>query len=122
MPNSLAMKPRAAALLFCASAVVAWAQPSPLPAPTFAPPNLSPAGVESLASGCAICHGPSGKPAPGSQLDALAGRNAREIVEAMIAFKTGQRPATVMHQISKGYSDAEIEAMARWFASRGRSR
>jgi cytochrome c553 len=98
------------------------AQPSPLPAPTFAPPNLSPQGVESLASGCAICHGPGGHPAPGSQLEPLAGRKARDIVDAMNAFKTGQRPATVMHQISKGYSDAEIEAMARWFAQQGRAR
>jgi len=27
-----------------------------------------------------------------------------------------------MHQISKGYSDAEIEAMARWFEHQGRAR
>ena len=107
--------------MLCAAAL-AHSQPSPLPAPTFAPPDLSPRGVESLASGCAICHGPGGRPAPGSQLEALAGRKAREIIDAMKAFKTGEKPATVMHQISKGYSDAEIEAMARWFEHQGRAR
>ena len=121
MPEFLSMR-RSVASALCAAAGLAVAQPSPLPAPTFAPPNLSPQGVESLASGCAICHGPGGHPAPGSQLEPLAGRKARDIVDAMNAFKTGQRPATVMHQISKGYSDAEIEAMARWFAQQGRAR
>jgi len=121
MPKALLTR-RIAGAGLCAAAGLAVAQPSPLPAPTFAPPNLSPQGVESLASGCAICHGPGGKPATGSQLGALAGRKARDIVDAMHAFKTGQRPATVMHQISKGYSDAEIEAMAQWFAAQGLSR
>jgi len=121
MSNSWVMS-RCAVLALCLGAGGAIAQPSPLPAPTFAPPNLSPRGVEALAAGCAICHGPAGHPAPGSQLGPLAGRSARDIVEAMSAFKMGQRPATVMHQISKGYSEAEIEAMARWFASQGRAR
>lgn len=35
----------------------------------------------------------------------------------MNAFKTGIRPATVMHQISKGYSDAQIELLAAYFAA-----
>jgi len=121
MPKFLSL-PRSVACALGAAAGLAAAQPSPLPAPTFAPPNLSPQGVESLASGCAICHGPAGRPAPGSQLGPLAGLKARDFVEAMNAFKTGRRPATVMHQVSKGYSEAEIEAMARWFEQQGRAR
>jgi cytochrome c553 len=38
----------------------------------------------------------------------------------MRAFRDGKRPATVMHQIAKGYSDAQIEAMASWFAAQPR--
>jgi cytochrome c553 len=38
----------------------------------------------------------------------------------MRAFRDGQRPATVMHQIAKGYSDAEIEAIAGWYAAQKR--
>ena len=68
MPKSRVMKGRAAIAMLCAGAGLAGAQPSPLPAPTFARPNLSPAGVESLASGCAVCHGPGGHPAPGTTL------------------------------------------------------
>jgi cytochrome subunit of sulfide dehydrogenase len=106
-------------LLLVLAATTALAQE---PAPSFAAPNLSPAGVRSLAMNCAICHGPDGRAQPGSAVSALAGRDAREIVEAMAAFKQGARPATVMHQIAKGYSDAEIEAMARWFAGQREAR
>ena len=35
----------------------------------------------------------------------------------MQAFKRGKRPATVMHQIAKGYSDAQIDALAAYFAA-----
>jgi cytochrome c553 len=38
----------------------------------------------------------------------------------MRAFRDGSRPATVMHQIAKGYTDAQIDAMAAWFAAQKR--
>ena len=38
----------------------------------------------------------------------------------MRAFRDGKRPATVMHQIAKGYTDAQIDAMAAWFAAQKR--
>jgi cytochrome c553 len=113
-------KPSLAAAFALACTLPVLAQQAGLPAPRFAPPNLTPKGVAALAADCAICHGPGGHPAPGSSVASLAGRPAREIVEAMAAFKGGQKPASVMHQISKGYSDAEIDAMARWFAARPR--
>jgi cytochrome c553 len=46
----------------------------------------------------------------------LSGRAAAEIVAQMQAFKSGQRPATVMDRIAKGLTDAEIEAIAAWYA------
>jgi cytochrome c553 len=36
----------------------------------------------------------------------------------MRAFRDGSRPATVMHQIAKGYSDQQIELIADYFARR----
>jgi cytochrome subunit of sulfide dehydrogenase len=33
----------------------------------------------------------------------------------MRAFQSGQRDATVMDRIAKGYSEAEIEAIANWY-------
>ena len=90
------------------------------PAPRFAPPNLSPAGVRALAANCAQCHGTDGHPAPGSILPPLAGRDARELENRLSDFKDGRVPATVMDQIARGYSDAEIAALADYFARRGR--
>lgn len=73
-----------------------------------------------LAAGCAICHGTQGKPAPGAPLIPLAGLPRDHIATQMRAFREGQRPATVMHQIAKGYSDPQIEAIAAWFAAQPR--
>ena len=90
-------------------------QPAP-PAPAFAASNLSPKGVQALAGNCAACHGTGGRAAAGSAVPGLAGRPAAELTQLMAQFKAGQRPATVMHQISKGYSDAEIAAMSEHFS------
>jgi len=73
-----------------------------------------------LASACAICHGTQGKPAPDAPLIPLAGLPQDHIATQMRAFRDGKRPATVMHQIAKGYTDAQIDAMAAWFASQKR--
>ncbi len=69
-----------------------------------------------LAAGCAICHGTEGKAATPNVIP-LAGLPREHIATQMRAFRDGQRPATVMHQIAKGYSDAQIDAMAAWFAA-----
>jgi cytochrome c553 len=34
----------------------------------------------------------------------------------MKAFREAKREATIMHQIAKGYGEAETAAMAAWFA------
>jgi cytochrome c553 len=47
----------------------------------------------------------------------LAGYKADDMLAAMQAFKSGQRPATVMDRIAKGYSDDEIRAIAAWYAA-----
>lgn len=72
-----------------------------------------------LASACAICHGTSGQAATKDSIP-LAGLPREHIATQMRAFRDGSRPATVMHQIAKGYSDAQIDAMAAWFAAQKR--
>ena len=73
-----------------------------------------------LAAACAICHGTDGKPAPGAPLIPLAGLPQDHIATQMRAFRDGRRPATVMHQIAKGYTDPQIDALAAWFAAQKR--
>jgi cytochrome subunit of sulfide dehydrogenase len=75
--------------------------------------------ARNLASGCAICHGTDGHAATKDVLP-LAGLAREHIATQMRAFRDGQRPATVMHQIAKGYTDAQIDALAAWFSSQKR--
>lgn len=70
-----------------------------------------------LAATCANCHGTGGRAVDAATVPGLAGMPASYIVEQMKAFKAGTRPATVMHQLSKGFSDAQIESVAAYFAA-----
>ena len=86
-----------------------------------APPALAQdAGARNLAAACAICHGTQGTPPAGAPVVPLAGLPQSHIATQMRAFRDGSRPATVMHQIAKGYTDAQIDAMAAWFATQKR--
>ena len=76
--------------------------------------------VKSLTATCANCHGTNGRAVEGSAVPGLAGLNAAYTIEQMKAFKSGARQATVMHQIAKGYSDTQVEAIAGYFAAQPR--
>jgi len=86
----------ALAFLFCVSSACAQ---SP------APPG---------ASSCSGCHG-----AAGVEIPSLSGLSADEIAQAMGAFKSGARPATLMNRLAKGFSESETRAIAQWLASQG---
>jgi cytochrome subunit of sulfide dehydrogenase len=77
---------------------------------TAAPPSAA-----MLANACGGCHGTHGVSA-GMSMPSLAGQSKEFFTTAMKKFKSGERPATVMGRLSKGYSDAEIDAMADFFA------
>ena len=68
-----------------------------------------------LAAACANCHGTNGNAVEGGFN--LAGYPRDRLIDTMAAFKSGQRPATLMHQIAKGYTDEQIAAMADYFAA-----
>ena len=61
---------------------------------------------------CSGCHG-----AAGVKIPSLTGLTADQITEAMGAFKSGARPATLMNRLAKGFSEAETRAIAQWLAS-----
>jgi cytochrome c553 len=49
-------------------------------------------------------------------MPSLAGQPKAQIVEQMKAFRDGKRPATIMHQLAKGYTDQQIELVADFFS------
>lgn len=71
--------------------------------------------VKVWAAACANCHGTNGQALPGHE--SLAGKDKADIAQKMLDFKAGRKPATLMHQISKGYSDEQIQEIAAYFAA-----
>jgi cytochrome c553 len=56
-----------------------------------------------------------GQAQPG--MPSLAGQSKDELVRKMQDYKAGRLPATLMHQLAKGYTDEQIEAIAAYFAA-----
>ena len=73
--------------------------------------------MRSLAATCANCHGTDGRTTEGSAIPSLVGMPKSYMVMQMKAFKEGTRPATVMHQITKGITDQQIDSIANYFAA-----
>lgn len=73
--------------------------------------------VRALAANCSNCHGTGGRAIDGGVVPGIAGMPAPYMVNQMKAFKSGARAAAVMHQIAKGYSDAQLEQLAAYFAA-----
>jgi cytochrome c553 len=71
--------------------------------------------ARSLAATCANCHGTGGQ-ARGA-VPSLAGQPKADIVQKMNDFRDGKRQATIMHQLAKGYTPAQVDAIAGWFAA-----
>jgi sulfide dehydrogenase cytochrome subunit len=71
-----------------------------------------------IAANCANCHGTDGRSR--AAIPSLAGQDAAVIVQRMKEFRDGRRAATVMQQLAKGYTDAQIEAAAAYFAAQAK--
>ena len=67
-----------------------------------------------LAANCTGCHGPNGNSVGG--IPTIAGLDRTYIVTVLQEFKAGTRPATVMHQHAKGYTDQEFDVLAEYFS------
>jgi len=72
--------------------------------------------ARNLAATCANCHGTDG--ASTGAMPRLAGQSRTELLQKMRDFKAGQRPATIMHQIAKGYSDEQITLIVDYLSTR----
>jgi cytochrome c553 len=68
-----------------------------------------------LAATCFTCHGTDGN-SVGGVPPSLAGRDPALLFQTMKDFQSGQRPATIMHQHAKGYTDEQLGLIAAYFA------
>jgi cytochrome c553 len=68
-----------------------------------------------LAHTCVTCHGPEGNSQ--GAIPSLTTLSSADIVTALQAFRAETRPGTVMHRIAKGLDDADITAVATYFAT-----
>jgi cytochrome c553 len=73
--------------------------------------------LRTLAANCAQCHGTDGRAVAGSTVPALAGKPRAELLARLQEFKAGTRPSTVMQQLARGFSDAQLEQLAAYFAA-----
>ena len=71
--------------------------------------------ARSLAATCANCHGTDGRSV--GVTPSLAGVDANTMYQQLMEFKAGKRPGTIMPQIAKGYTDAQLKAVAGYFAA-----
>jgi sulfide dehydrogenase cytochrome subunit len=72
--------------------------------------------AEAMAYTCAGCHGPMGQ-SVGPASPNLAGISEGYFIDTMVAFREDERKGTIMNRIAKGYSEAQIESMATYFAA-----
>ncbi len=68
-----------------------------------------------LSNSCAACHGTDGK-SPGA-IPSIYGKSSEFISQALLDFREGKRPASVMGRHASGYSNEEIQLIAEYFSS-----
>lgn len=85
-----------------------------LAAPTLVSAASIPSRGVAWAQACAACHGPDGRSQ--GAIPALDRLSPDDFRAAMRAFRTEERQGTVMNHIAKGLSEADIEAVAAYFA------
>ncbi|HBU30436.1 MAG: hypothetical protein A2X71_02600 [Thiobacillus sp. GWE1_62_9] len=83
---------------------------------TFNPAHAAEPTGEAMAATCAACHGTHGKLGTVEYMP-LAGMAETEFVRAMQDFRSGKRLSTLMGHVANGFSDNEIRAMAKYFAT-----
>ena len=68
-----------------------------------------------IAASCVSCHAVDAISRGG--IMSLAGRDKASIVRQVQEFRDGTRPSTIMRELARGYTDAQIEAAAAYFAA-----
>lgn len=102
------------ALRFLKPLAVAWTLAAVAAGPLCTPAPA--ADPQMLASSCSGCH--TNADTLTTPIPRIRGLPEAVILDAMRAFRAGQRPATVMDRIAKGFTEDEIKQLAAYFSSR----
>jgi cytochrome subunit of sulfide dehydrogenase len=78
-----------------------------------ADPNLA----RNLAATCANCHGTNGIAQKGAGIDSLAGLDKARALQKLAEFRNGDKPASIMHQIVRGYTEEQLDLITTYFAT-----
>ena len=84
--------------------------------------HLAPAAAQdanagrNLSAPCFTCHGTGGNSVAGVP-PSLAGRDRGELFQTLKDFQSGKRPATIMHQQAKGYTDEQLRLIASYLST-----
>jgi cytochrome c553 len=74
-----------------------------------------PAAGKAKSAMCAGCHGPNGQGvAPNPP---LAGKSDAQLVAALDAYKSGQRPNPQMKAVTAGLSEQDVQNLAAYYSS-----
>ncbi len=71
--------------------------------------------ARNLAATCANCHGTNGNAR--GDMKPLAGMPADKLTAMLADYRSGALPATIMHQIVKGYTEEQVKLIAAYFAA-----
>ena len=72
---------------------------------------------QSLLTRCVGCHGAEGN-SINPDMPSLAGQNSAYLLKAMQHYRDGERHEPMMQAVAKGHSDATLEKLASYFATR----
>jgi cytochrome c553 len=67
----------------------------------------------SLAATCANCHGTDGKGVVDGGMPLINTLTSEQMLTQLKAFKSGAREGTIMPQLAKGYTDEQLETIAK---------
>lgn len=70
-----------------------------------------------MAESCTVCHGLDGH--GHTLIPSLAGKHPDEMMRALLGFRDGSRPATVMDRLVRGYDTAQLQAIVDELAASG---
>jgi sulfide dehydrogenase cytochrome subunit len=77
--------------------------------------SVNPNAGRNLAATCANCHNTTGRSV--TNTPSIAGLPKEVMLNTLREYRDGKRPATVMHQLTKGFSEAQLESVAAYFAA-----